>query len=536
MSRQSEDVRMDPVVTETTQGKVAGTREGDLVVFRGIPYAAAPVGGLRWRAPQPALSWSGVREAVALGPMCIQPPPDATGSVPGDPTEASEDCLYLNVYTPSVGGERLPVMVFIHGGGFVSGSSGSALYTGEHLAHEGVVVVTLNYRLGSFGWLSHPALADPEDPAAGWGNWGLADQLAGLEWISHNIAAFGGDPGLVTVFGESAGAMSIAALLATTAPGRLFHRAILQSGAALALGPPAAERVAEDLAGELGIGEVTRQALLAVPAEELLRAQMAIAPRYQVLGLPLQPVIDGGLLSEHPASAIAKGSAASVDVLVGTNRDEWRFWTWSNPSLREIDEERLRKLVLRQVEGAGLRGDVDPDEAISTYRQGLEERGAASTPTDVYSALASDWTFRVPAMRLAGACGSRASTYLFDWESPFGNGVLGSCHALDLPFVFGSYSNRFVAVFAGQGPEADRLSTAMRRAWARFAATGDPSCAETGPWASYAKDRTTMRLGKVIEPLEAPMEKERAFLDAAFGQYGKWESELAMAQRVPERE
>ncbi|MGO9559460.1 MAG: carboxylesterase/lipase family protein [Acidimicrobiales bacterium] len=533
---------MELVTVETAYGTVAGTREADdLVVFRGIPYAAPPVGDLRFRPPTRPEPWSGAREATEFAPMGLQPPPDAMGSIPGDPDEQSEDCLYLNVYTPACDDGSRPVMVWIHGGGFVSGSSSSALYAGDRLARLGVVLVTVNYRLGALGWLGHPALADAANPQVGFANWGLQDQIAALEWVSEHAAAFGGDPRRVTVFGESAGGISVAALLATSAPQRLFHRAIIQSGAAIALGQGSATQVAADLAAELGLGpeQLSRQTLVALPADELLRAQIALGPKYEALGLAFQPVIDGGVLSRHPAAAIAGGSATGIELLVGTNRDEWRFWELNDPSLRELDEARLHRLVRRHADEAGLSGLLDPAEMVETYRKARESRGDSVSPTDLHCAMASDWTFRVPSMRLAtghdGGLG-RVFTYLFDWESPFGGGVLGSCHALELPFVFGSCSHPAISLFSGGGEAAERLSETMRRAWVSFAASGSPAGDGVGPWPEYdSARRATKRLGPIVEVIEAPMEDERAVLDFALGPYGELEATNAERVRVPGR-
>ncbi|MHB1987701.1 MAG: carboxylesterase/lipase family protein [Acidimicrobiales bacterium] len=531
---------MELATLETAYGTLRGSRlAADLVVFRGIPYAAPPTGNRRFRTAPPPKPWTGVREATCFAPMSIQAPPDVTTSVPGDPTDQSEDCLYLNIYTPACDDGRRPVMVWIHGGGFVSGSASSAIYLGDHLARKDVVLVTLNYRLGALGWLGHPALADPDHPEAGFANWGLHDQLAGLAWVKENVGAFGGDPARVTLFGESAGSMSVAALLATSAPGRLFDRAILQSGPPEALGSQTAARVAAALVEEVGLPEVTREGLISLPVAEILRAQQAVCSRYELLALPFQPVIDGGLLKDHPAATVARGSAAGLDVMVGTNRDEWLFWAVSNPRLSDIDDERLEEVVNRRFENAGLGAVLDSKATIETYRRERASRGEPTTPTDVYSAIVSDLVFRVPSMRLADALGGgpgRVFAYLFDWESPLFEGLLGSCHALELPFVFGTCANDFVALFCGGGDDAERLSNAMRAAWARFAATGSPACEEVGEWPQYdAARRSTKRLGKVIEMVDAPMEVERAWLDKALGDYGASESARAERVKIPGR-
>ncbi len=416
-------------------------------------------------------------------------------------------------------------MVFVHGGGFAGGSGAVGLYRGEQLARRGVVLVTFNYRLGALGWLAHPGLADEEGACA---NWGLSDQVAALAWVRDNIAAFGGDPGNVTVFGESAGAMSVAALLATDAARPTIRRAILQSGAAAAAGLDAAAGLAEALAGELGLSSISAGALRSVPAERVVDAQRAVVGDYEGIGLPFQPVVDGAMLKRHPAVEIAAGCAAGVDVLVGTNRDEWAFFTFTTAASKAIDEARLGRLVGRHVAFAGLEDLVSTEELIEVVKRARRRRGESLGPADLYTAIATDWAFRLPSLRLAeghGTAHGRSFSYLFDWEAPFGGGALGSCHALELPFVFGTVKNPIVAAFAGGGPGAEQLSDRMQAAWVAFAASGDPSCEEVGEWPVYEPSRrATMRLGPVVEVVHAPREEERAWLDRALGPYGQAET------------
>jgi para-nitrobenzyl esterase len=519
---------MPEVLVETRYGRLRGASQSGCHVFRGVPFAAPPVGPRRFRAPAEPAPWAGIRDATSAAPMCPQPPPMPAESIPGDPTEMSEDCLYLNVWTEAVDSGRRPVMVWIHGGGFLTGSASLSLYRGEVLARRQVVVVSMNYRLGAFGWLAHPALAEEESPGAGMGNWGLLDQVAALKWVQEHIASFGGDPGNVTVFGESAGAISVAALLASPKATGLFHRAVIQSGTAVALGIGSAVRVADELATSLGLSRLTRAALVEAPVKALLSAQRSVASSYQVLGLPFQPVVDGGALDRHPAAGIAQGASSDVDLLVGTNRDEWKFFTFSTPSLHDIDEGRLHRLVRLHVLAGGLEDVLQPDELVKVYRSARLERGERAAPPELYSAMATDLIFRVPSMRLAEAHRSvreRTFAYLFDWEAAFGGGRLGACHALELPFVFGTLDLPFVAMFAGTGPEALRLSGQMQSAWAAFARSGDPSSSEIGSWPDYdGAGRATMRLGRHVELMQGPMEIERAWVDAALGPYGEIET------------
>ncbi|MGH9292586.1 MAG: carboxylesterase/lipase family protein [Acidimicrobiales bacterium] len=543
---------MSEVLVGTHCGPVRGNVDQGVALFCGIPYAAPPVGRRRFAFAQPVEPWSAPCGGTEFSAISYQPPPSPAEFLPADPTEMSEDCLYLNIWAPwseasgaqgveaapkpSVDGLGHPVMLFVHGGGFTSGTGALSLYSGESFARRGVVLVTFNYRLGVLGWLAHPALAG-EDGA--WANFGLSDQVAALGWVRDNIASFGGDPHNVTVFGESAGAMAVAALLACPAAAGSFRRAIMQSGAAMAIGAASAAELAEEVARAAGGLPLSLEELRAVPVEHLLAAQWSACAKYEGLGLPLQPVVDGSLLPLHPAASVSEGAAGDVDVLIGTNRDEWRFFTYTSPSLRSIDDDRLGRLVARHLELAGLSAEVSAAGFVEAVRTARAARGEPVSPKDLYCAMATDWVFRVPSMRLA-ECQSKANertfAYLFDWESPLGD--LGSCHALDLPFVFGTVGHPLMALFAGTGPAAEALSEKMQSAWVAFARTGHPSCEAVGDWPAYEPAlRATMRLGSVVEVLHEPMEAERAWLSGALGTYGEVESAgLEHVRRVrPER-
>jgi para-nitrobenzyl esterase len=531
---------MSEAIVATRYGRVRGVHEDELVVFRGIPFAAPPVGELRFAAPRRPEAWEGVRGASSFAPMAPQQAASPLEAIPGDPIEQSEDCLALNVWTPGLDGPRRPVMVFVHGGGFIGGSSSVSVYRGTALARAGAVVVTFNYRLGALGWLAHPALAAGSGAGVGFGNWGLLDQLAALTYVRENIELFGGDPSNVTVFGESAGAMSVAALLATREGRPLLRRAILQSGAAAAIGVAEASLVAERMAAELGLSGVDLGYLRAAPADELLAAQQAVVAAQGTNGLAFQPVVDGGILNQHPATAIAGGAAAGIDVIAGTNRDEWAFFTFGAAAESGISEERLLRLVGAQISAAGRTDIVPAEEFIDTHRKERAARGEATDPASLYTAMATDWVFRVPAMRLLSAQaahGAGTYAYLFDWETPFGGGRLGSCHALELPFVFGTFDHPFISLFSGSGSEVAALSEAVRTAWVAFARTGDPSTGGEAPqWPAYTvARRETMRLGACIELLQAPLEVERAWLDARFGPYGVMEERGLAHVRQPVR-
>lgn len=507
----------------TAAGRLRGVEREGVWQVLGVPYAASPEGRLRFRPPQPVEPWAGTREAGEYGPIAPQPAAGA-GYVPDDPARRDEDCLSLNVYTPACDAASRPVMVFLHGGAFVSGTGSSAMYRGLALVGRGVVLVTINYRLGALGFLAHPCLAEPTHE--GFGNWGLADQLAALAWVRDNISGFGGDPARVTLFGESAGAMSVADLLGAPAAAGLFRRAVLQSGAALASSPAASARVAEQLGGELGIGELSRERLSAVPADEIVAAQTAVAGRIdRGIGLPFQPVVDGGLLPVHPATAIAAGAAAHVELLVGTNADEFRFFSFAIPDLSDLDDRRAEEVVGAYLSGAGVPAErLHAHDLVEAYRCARLARGEETSSRELLEAIATDWLFRLPALRLADAqrrAGGRVRAYLFTWESPFAGGALRSCHGLELPFVFGTYNHPIIGLFAGTGPEADRLAATIGDCWASFAASGDPSSRQSGEWPAYEPGRrATMVLGTAVHLEEAPREAERAFLDERLGRYG----------------
>ena len=515
----------DPVVV-TRFGRVRGRTEDGIAVFRGVRYARAPEGALRWRAPTEPEIAEDVVDAGLVGPIAVQPTAGPGSYVPGDPVEQGEDCLSLNVWSPGCDSRRRPVMVFVHGGAFVTGSGSGVMYRGELLAARDVVVVTINYRLGILGFLAHPSLTDAR--GGGCGNWGLADQIAALRWVRDNIDAFGGDPGNVTVFGESAGSMSIADLLGSPAARGLCRRAILESGATTVLDVGVAGKVAAGVATLLGVGEPTREALETVPAADLVAVQREIGKAVdRGMGMPFRPVVDGGILVRDPADEIAAGAASHVDVMIGTNRDEFKFFAFAGAMDEARDESGVLRLIGGYLAGAGL-GERAPSapEVLDAYRAARRSRGEAVEPFELLCAIAGDWIFRVPATRLAEAHAStttRRSTfmYLFDWASPFAGGALGACHGIELPFVFGSVRHPVVAVFSGGGDDAESLADLVQESWTAFARSGNPSTASSGEWPDYETERrATMVLGAHTHVEDAPYEAERRFWQDRLGRYG----------------
>jgi len=498
-------------IVAVSGGKVRGHRPSSVWAFFGVPYAGSPGGAGRWRPPTPPEPWAGVRTADGFGPIAPQAPPSFDFAVPSGTPEQSEDCLTLNVWTPGLDERRRPVMVWIHGGGFTSGTGSAPLYEGTALAEVGdVVVVTINYRLGALGFLGHPELADGAGQE-GIGNWGLMDQVAALRWVRRHIADFGGDPDNVTVFGESAGAMSISALLGAPAARGLFGRAILQSGPPYTHTEEEAVSAAGDLAAELGLAGPTRRALEQVPAADLVAATEVLQgrpPRPGQIPLPLLPVLDGRFLSRPPQAAVRGGDHAGVTLMVGTNRDEVALQVFADPKAVGMDDDQLRARVRRAAPTA------DPETVVAHYRTVRAARGEGTGPRDMWIAIGSDLVFRLPTLRLAAAQGDHQGAtyvYLFTWVTPIFGGVLGSCHALEIPFVFGSVRRPSVAGLTGGGPEAEELSRRMQLAWTAFARTGDPTHPEAGAWPAWDDDRrTTMVLGPDGGPVDAPRNDELA--------------------------
>jgi len=491
-------------VVVTTQGRVAGRETATHQTFLGIPFAAAPVGPLRFAPPAPAAPWTGVRPALEPGHACPQPAALLPGMAPGT---LGEDCLSLNVYTPAADDGRRPVMVWFHGGGFITGSSTQSIYEASRLAIRGdVVVVTANYRLGVLGFLA-PGAAGLDIPGAT-DNAGMLDQVAALVWVRDNIAAFGGDPRRVTIFGESAGGMSVTTLLAMPAARGLFQRAIAQSGAAQATCSLSdATQVTELVLAQLGIARDAAVALRQVSIEDLIEAQIQAASKLQrEVFLPFAPVVDPLTLPIAPAQAIAGGAAKNIPLLTGTTLDEWRLFTFATPRHREIDAQVLRKRIAKRLDAIG---HGDADEVIAAYRASRP----TAAPWEIFDAIETDRHFRVPAIRLAEsqrAHQAHTYMYLFTWPSPAVGGLLGSCHALELPFVFGTLDAPYMAPFSGSGPKADALSCVVMDTWLRFASGAEDRIDGLAHWPSYDIEHRTTSILAAESGLErdpAPAER-----------------------------
>ncbi|WP_371401141.1 carboxylesterase family protein [Kribbella sp. NBC_00662] len=470
----------DPEV-RTTAGLVRGHSENGLAVFRGIPFARPPVGVLRFAAPQPAEPWDGVRDAFSFGP----PPPQSLVFGPPSNPATGDDWLTVNVWSPDLA-SRLPVMVWIYGGAYVIGQSGDPSYDGTRLTHDGdVVVVTFNHRLGvdGFGQLEGA-------PA----NRGLLDQVAALEWVRANIAAFGGDPDQVTVFGESAGAGSVAALLAMPRAAGLFQRAITQSAPGTFFSPPLAADIMTAIAAQFDLA-ATADELRDVPIADLVAASdlLATAMRPEIgrwgaaayLGIPFAPVVDGDVLPRTPFEALADGAAREVELIAGHTRDEYRLLLAADGRLGNLTEN----------DAATALQLLAPD--------GYREAHPDATAERLYELVHSDWLFRMPSHRLAEAQvagGGRAYAYELAWPDT----GLGACHGLDVPLVFGTTPLLAFLLDPEQLPAAEQVSQLFRTAWTAFAHSGDPG------WPEYDDvQRTTAVISTELTITPYPEEMSR---------------------------
>lgn len=499
----------EPIV-KTRSGAVRGRYEQGVATFKGIPFAAPPVGQWRFAAPVPPQPWDGVREASAFSPT----PPQADLSsqrmpgldlrpIVGESWRKGEDYLTLNVWTPDAGTQGTPVMVFIYGGAFVSGGSSTPLYDRTRFARDGVVLVSFNYRLGVEGFLPLNG---------GETNVGLRDQIAALTWVQDNIAAFGGDPNNMTIFGESAGALSVDTLLAVPSATGLFRRAISQSGGQHTMSIEQVARVAARLGEILGINP-TRESFASLSSEQLVVTQSQLLPGSLDLttaqdaaptgGLTLfLPVRDGDLISAQPVDAVRRGASAAVDLLIGTNSQEMNLYYVPTGFLQLIDNDE--KVC------ASIRGrHPEPEKLVATYRASRPD----ATSGELFSAIMTDWMFYLPSMRLAEAHAPHAGgTYLYEfaWPSPTFGGKLGACHGLELGFVFDTLDTPGLTGpegLVGENPPVE-LASRVHRTWITFATTGDPG------WTPYnARQRSLMRINTTWEILTDPRSAERQAWD-----------------------
>ena len=472
----------DPEVS-TRAGRVRGRHENGVAVFRGIPFAEPPDGQRRFQAPEPTAPWEGVRPATEFGPPSPQASaPEAPGNpeTPAAPAATADPAagwLTVNVWTPYPGADRLPVMVWIYGGAYMFGASAEPGYDGTPFAQAGAVFVSLNYRVGTEGFALLPGA-----PA----NRGLLDAVAALTWVKENIQSFGGDPDNVTVFGESAGAGVIAAMLAMDRARGLFKRAIAQSVPGTFFARELAEDIARAIAREAGLPNEFA-ALAGADPMRLVNAQSTVAarlkdfPQWGGVSLtitPFSPVIDGEVLPRSPWRALLGGAASDVELLTGHNRDEYRLFIAAEGRLGKITDEEAT---------ATLNAFAPGHDGPAAYRKAFPD----ADPSALYELIFSDWLFRMPTLHLAQAhAASGGRTFLYELTARAPGGPFGACHALDVPLVFGRVGPGLGEAMFGPSLPAGfvTLGDTMRREWVSFAATGDPG------WSAYGTEHRTTRV------------------------------------------
>ena len=480
---------------ETSYGRLRGDEANGVQVYKGIPFAKPPVGELRWRPPEPPEAWPGVREARAFGPCAIQSTiPGDVGELIGIAThETSEDCLYLNVWTPAADAGRRPVLVWIHGGGNTVGAGSQPRINGEHLAHTGdVVVVTVNYRLGALGFLHAPELGAS-------GNEALLDQVAALRWVREEIASFGGDAKNVTVFGQSAGGFDIAQLMAMPAAAGCFDKAVPMSGSLIApLTAEAAHANASVLADTLGGWQKLRGAA----AADVLAVQSKLTQARW------SPTLDGSVIAEDAAAVLRRGDfTRDMPLMIGHTRDESTLFTLFNRRFANLDRAGLVELAREPFADRA-------EEAVSCYEQDRAAAGLGVEPFDIWAAVATDRMFRMPAIRAAEchrAHTSKVWMYRFDRASPAHGGRLGACHSLDIPFVWGTYGLADMQRFCGKEDAVARLSDRVMASYLAFARSGDPNHAAIPSWPAYATaKRATLLFDDDPAVANAPLDAVRS--------------------------
>jgi para-nitrobenzyl esterase len=490
-------------IARTTYGPVEGRVKEGVLLFAGVPYAAPPVGSLRFAPPQAHEDWTDPRSAQRFGNASLQPAGSGLTSSP--PRRMGEDCLTLNITTPALDEGRRPVLVWIHGGGFRTGQGAIPWYNGASFAKQGdIVTVSINYRLGALGFLN---LAHLGDEVASSGATGILDQVAALEWVRDNIAAFGGDPSQVTVAGESAGAMSVGVLLGCPAAAGLFRSAICQSGAAHhVIDTDVARAIAELFCEKLGVDDL--EGLRAAPAERVLAVQSQVEAQLAGTsklgatdisggaGMPFQPSYGSPALPEPPIERVRRGECSQVSLLVGTNAHESTLWHKG-----ETDARRLEKITGRYL--------ADPEGALEAYRADHPD----ASPYDLLIAVTTDHMFRIPALRLAeahSASGGDTWNYLFSWRSRAFGGELGATHALEIPFTFNNLERMGVDAFIGDGPLPQALADCMHTAWTAFIRDGSPEVEGAPAWPRFdEKRRALMEFADEVGVREDPFPNTR---------------------------
>jgi para-nitrobenzyl esterase len=488
-------------VIETNAGNIQGRIEGGISVFKGIPYAEPPIGELRLREPVLKESWDGTFKALRFGPMAPQPP---SGQILS-PVFDEAKCLTLNIWTPALDRKMRPVMVWIHGGAFINGSG--AYIDGKNLSLQGdVIVVSINYRLG--------ALANLIIPGAP-GNLNMLDIITALTWLKNNIEFFGGDSTNITIFGESAGGQAVCVLMAMPKAKGLFNRGIAQSGRANLDGYTLSEKIqiTEWMSEELNIKLDNLEEFQKLPVEKIMDASAKIEQKAYTnkMFTYFSPYIDNHYLPEHPLTSINKGCASDIDLIIGTNRDEWKFYYQFVPDFKGIEQAELLETLKESMDYVKVNKKYT-NLIIDTYKKSRLENKLRAGPTDIVDAFLTDAKYRIPAILFAEAQSKfhkNTFMYLFSWSSPYKEGFYGAMHGLDVFFVFKNFFPYNLEIVP-ETEETVLLSERMIDVWTNFAKSGNPNCNNIPEWPRYETNkRATLVFDKEIRVWNDPLEKER---------------------------
>lgn len=501
------------VTAETTYGRVRGVDKNGIKIFKGIPYGASTTGSNRFMAPAEPAKWTSVRDALEYGHSAPQrdpaapPRPSGALSISGENLPAEgEDCLVLNVWTPAVGGNsgsKRPVMFWCHGGGFATGSGSSPDNDGTNLARRGdVVVVTVNHRLNVLGFGNLSEFSRDFEAS---GDAGMLDIVQALKWVRANISQFGGDPNTVTIFGQSGGGRKVETLLAMPSAKGLFHRAIIESGAAIkVVDRDVAVRDSEKLLAKLGIEKTNVRDLQRLPVEKIMAAYFAVMkenPGADQSIVGFSPTVDGKILPQHPFHPNASPVSADVPVMIGCTRTEMTLFSLNDASAFSLDDEAMRARV------KDLLGGEAPS-MIDLYRK----LNPGASPSDIYFLIASDYRYGAPTMKIAerraGLGKAPVYLYYFTWETPVLGGRLKSPHTMEIPFAFDNV--KISARLTGGGADAMALADKVSDAWIAFARTGNPNTPKLPHWPAFnAQDRATMVIDNVSKMVNDPLREQR---------------------------
>jgi len=494
-------------VASTASGKLRGQTVRGVSIFKGIPYGASTTGKNRFMPPLNPPAWTGVRDALQYGASAPQSNP--AGPVSAQRIPESEDCLFLNIWTPAVGdGKKRPVMFWCHGGGFRTGTGSDPRLDGTNLALRGdVVVVTVNHRLNVLGYAYLAELGGADFAQSG--DAGMLDIVHALKWVQTNIAEFGGDAGNVTIFGQSGGGRKVGTLLAMPSAKGLFHRAIIESGPTIKLvEPDAGTRAAASLMTKLGLERAQVRQLQEIPAEKIMSAYLALSAgqSYEQLTQGFAPAVDGKVLPQHPFYPTASPVSADVPLLIGFARTEMTFQEQNDAAAFALDEAGMRGRVTK------LLGE-STGRVIDIYRRANPN----ATPSEIYFLIASDNNYGAPIMKIeerrAALNRGRVYAYYFTWETPVQGGRLKSPHTIEIPFVFDNV--KLPGGIAGNGPEAIALADKVSDAWIAFARTGDPNTPKLPKWPAFqAMDRPTMVINNASRVVNDPIREQRVVMSA----------------------